>query len=577
MRHLSRFQKLLVALFLAAVFFAAWNQLKESDSFYHLKTGQVIWETQSVPRTDIFSSTAHGVPWVTHEWLAALLFYGAYSLGGLAGSPQAGFAALTAFVAALAALTYALLFLTALRRFSPQTGGGANVYVTLAVAAALGALTFELWIPRPQVFAFFACALLLFFLEGFRRRAAGEVAQGGQGGSARMLVGAVLTIWFWANVHASVLLGLVLMLIYTLLETLKLRWPHLGEALPRGAARLLALATGAAIAVSFLNPNSYDIFLYRFYVTQGVEQLGVLEWKSIFDFLYQWQAIVFLALLAVSLAVVAWWRWRRESRDATPLVVLAAVACLPLLSIRHVGWWPLVAVPPVALVLSGAGEKLLRRVSPRALRRGFFAGLAVWLFFLMLHIPKNFVRRDLLPVGVADFILANDIRGPIFNLYNEGGYLIWRLWPKILVFVDGRSEVFGGTPLADLVRIVKRGREWDTVLLGKYGVNLAILPYQPESLSRDTGPLSFELGRRGFHLVYWDDVAMLLVRETLENGDFIGTYRFASIHPLRDPKMIPLEERRQAGLEIQALLARAPESRNVQQYAKDFLRGAAGE
>jgi len=343
MRHLSRFQKLLVALFLAAVFFAAWNQLKESDSFYHLKTGQVIWETQSVPRTDVFSSTAHGVPWVTHEWLAELLFYGAYSV--------AGFGSLVAFVAALAALTYALLLLTALRRFSPQTGGGANVYVTLAVAAALGALTFELWIPRPQVFAFFSCAALLFFLEEFRHCHAKGAADGGR--ARWMLAGAVLVVWFWANVHASVLLGLVLMLLYALLETLKLRWPHLGEALPRGAARLLALATGAAIAVSFINPNSYDIFLYRSYVMQGVEQLGILEWKSIFNFLYQWQAIVFLVLLAASLAVVAWWRSRRESRDATPLAVLAAVACLPLLSIRHVGWWPLVAVPPV-------GGRLLR-------------------------------------------------------------------------------------------------------------------------------------------------------------------------------------------------------------------------
>ncbi|MBI2623201.1 MAG: hypothetical protein HYW65_01325 [Candidatus Liptonbacteria bacterium] len=553
MRHLSPFQKFLVILFLIAVFFSAWNQLKESDSFYHLKVGQAIWETKSVPHADIFSSTARGVPWVTHEWLAELLFYGIYAAGGFAG--------LAAFVAGLAVLTYFVVILTAIRGISPPAGGRANVYVALAVAAALGAFTFALWIPRPQVFAFFACALLLFFLEGFRRER-----------RVRMLIGAVGTIWFWANVHASVLLGIVLILLYALVEIAKLKWSALGESMPREALRRLAAAAGAAVAAAFVNPNSYDIFLYRLYVTEGVEQLGILEWKSIFNFLYQWQTAVFLALLVFSLAVVIWWRSRRAARDATPIVILAAVAILPLLSIRHMGWWPLAAAAPAAIALSGAGEGFLRRASQRFLRRAFFAGLAVWLIFGIVNLPEGLVQRRTLPVGVADFILANDIRGPIFNLYNEGGYLIWRLWPRELVFVDGRSEVFGGEPFADLIRIVKRGRGWEAAFFGKYGVNAAILPYVPASLARDTAPLSFELVRRGFRLVHWDDVAMLLVRETLGNREFVNQYAFQSIHPLRDPRTIPPEEAKRAGIEIQALLARAPESRNVQQYAKRFLQ-----
>jgi hypothetical protein len=254
-------------------------------------------------------------------------------------------------------------------------------------------------------------------------------------------------------------------------------------------------------------------------------------------------------------------------------MVLAAVAFLPLLSIRHVGWWPLVAAPPAAIALSGAAEGVLQRASPRFLRRVAFAGIALWLLFLIPRIPADSVRRETLPVGVADFIVANDLRGPIFNLYNEGGYLIWRLWPKERVFVDGRSEVFGGAPLTDLIRIVKQGKGWDATLLGKYGANIAILPYVPESLAKDTSPLSFELTQRGFHLVYWDDVAMLLVRETLANKEFIAQHRFASIHPLRDPRTIPPEEKKWAGGEVQALLTRAPESKNVRQYARDFLSG----
>ena len=43
------------------------------------------------------------------------------------------------------------------------------------------------------------------------------------------------------------------------------------------------------------------------------------------------------------------------------------------------------------------------------------------------------------PAGAADFLLAHHVAGPIFNTYEYGGYLIWRLWPEQRVFIDGRS------------------------------------------------------------------------------------------------------------------------------------------
>jgi hypothetical protein len=42
------------------------------------------------------------------------------------------------------------------------------------------------------------------------------------------------------------------------------------------------------------------------------------------------------------------------------------------------------------------------------------------------------------PAGAADFLLAHHIGGRIYNHLEDGGYLMWRLWPDDLVFVDGR-------------------------------------------------------------------------------------------------------------------------------------------
>src|SRR5262249_36572621 len=43
------------------------------------------------------------------------------------------------------------------------------------------------------------------------------------------------------------------------------------------------------------------------------------------------------------------------------------------------------------------------------------------------------------PAGAADFLLAHRITQPIFNTYEFGGYLMWRLWPQQRVFIDGRA------------------------------------------------------------------------------------------------------------------------------------------
>ena len=39
----------------------------------------------------------------------------------------------------------------------------------------------------------------------------------------------------------------------------------------------------------------------------------------------------------------------------------------------------------------------------------------------------------------ADFLKTNHLHGNLFNEYQAGGYLIWRLSPDIRVFVDGRG------------------------------------------------------------------------------------------------------------------------------------------
>src|SRR4051794_21215200 len=47
----------------------------DPDYWWHVRTGQYIVETGTLPRADIYSYTVPGRPWVTHEWLTEILLY----------------------------------------------------------------------------------------------------------------------------------------------------------------------------------------------------------------------------------------------------------------------------------------------------------------------------------------------------------------------------------------------------------------------------------------------------------------------------------------------------------------------
>src|SRR3989344_2451426 len=51
----------------------------------HLKVGEIIWQTKSVPITNSFSFTEPDFPFTNHHWLSEVIFYGVFNLSGFTG------------------------------------------------------------------------------------------------------------------------------------------------------------------------------------------------------------------------------------------------------------------------------------------------------------------------------------------------------------------------------------------------------------------------------------------------------------------------------------------------------------
>ena len=72
----------LVLFFLTIVLAAALSPMR-SDTWWHLRAGADMWASGRVLLTDPYSHTAYGSFWPNHYWLAQVLFYGLYRVGGL--------------------------------------------------------------------------------------------------------------------------------------------------------------------------------------------------------------------------------------------------------------------------------------------------------------------------------------------------------------------------------------------------------------------------------------------------------------------------------------------------------------
>ena len=178
------FDKLLFAVFVLAVppFIASnWSVFRDGDVSWHVAAGRWILEHGRVPKTDPFSFTMAGQPWVAHEWLPEVVFALGFDQGGHAG--------LAAVVALVLMALFAIAFAFLRRRVGP--------IAMLVAFASLYVVLQPFIMARPHVFAWA-------FLAGWTSVLLASRDAGRPPPWA--LVG---LMFVWANVHASFFIGFV--------------------------------------------------------------------------------------------------------------------------------------------------------------------------------------------------------------------------------------------------------------------------------------------------------------------------------------------------------------------------------
>lgn len=479
-----------LALFLIAVLAIMYTvPVGEGDFFFHVRTGKWIWENRSIPVSDPFNFPLQGqalLPgegeWVrfvlSQYWLGQLILYGVWSLGGEAG------------MVALRVAAFCGILLFYLQWFSRR---GVGVAELLALFLA-GNILVHYSAERPQLFAFILLPLLLRALEGLRRSVDNPPP---------LTMGAVLLIVLaWCNLHGSFILAIFILAMYAA--------DHLYRTYRNGQrvnGRLLTLLAGGVL-LTFANPGGWKSFDFSFNFLK-IQASRTSEFASPFAMTFQHHVIDYpYWLLAIAVVGMLLWQWRRVEP-----VHAAVVLGLLLLSFKGTRYIPFFAVAAPLLCRSLP----VRRPSPKvavalALLLSVWAATADYRNVFKFRAEKSF------PVGAARFLAEARPSGNLFNYVTWGGYLL--CYTGYPVFVDTRNLVERYVMQHDMVLA---GVRWQEILDGN-GIQTIIVP-GTNAISMQPYPLLFQLlSAPEWSLVYRDDVALVLVRNSARNRGLIERY-----------------------------------------------------
>jgi hypothetical protein len=468
-------RRVFVALLFLGLFGMAVRNMLDPDLWWHLKSGEYMVAHKAVPHADPFSYTRAGQPWVAHEWLSELLMYGLYRVSGWMGL----------------SVTFALILCGAF--FILYLRCPSNPYLSGAITVLGAWATTPVWGVRPQIITFLLTSLWLLILERSE-------------GNRRVLWWTLPLMALWVNLHAGFALGVALLALFLAGESLEQLLSAQPATANKARLRTLALAFILNLLLIPLNPNGVRMYSYPIQTLRSkAMQSYISEWASPNFHRADYWPFLFLVLTVV--ATLAWIRSGVRMRDMLLLLVSTFAA---LSSIRMIPLFVLVAVPPMA---NAAKSWLHHRPSPTARHRVAFNAtiLVAMVVFVAVHITVVFRQQtqaeaEHFPTGAVAFLAAHPPTRPIFNHYDWGGYLIWKLYPRTRVFIDGRADLYGDAMFREFMQTYLLGKDWERTLT-RWQIGTVIVP--PDS-ALASGLRNFP----GWSIRYEDPRAVVFSSET---------------------------------------------------------------
>src|SRR6266849_4443122 len=483
--------------------------LTDSDTGWHIRAGEWMLNNGRVPTTDVFSFTMAGKPWFAWEWLSDVFMATVHQSGGLAGIVLASLLILGA---------------TSVCVYKSTVAESRQRLIALALTSLAMAASTIHWLARPHLVTPLMAAMFCWVLNQVERDS-----------KPRLLLALPPLTILWVNLHGGFFVGIVLLISYGIGAAAGDLVCGIGRnAWIRG--RQYFVTAGACAIASLLNPYGYRLHVHvARYLGASFHLQHVSEFQSI-DF-HSFTAAYFETMLVLAISAAVWHLGSGRLLDVT---LLLSWSHLALFSARNIPIFAVVTAPSIGLAMRewleragsiwptqwmgkvvGDFEELaigFRTIANSDQRRRWHLVPCVALLVLALLLSHpgrtKMLRaefdRSRFPVDAAG-ILPQLGRAPAIRLYSSwqwGGYLIYRTWPSITVFNDGRTDFYGPAFVKEGLRAWEVAPDWNNIL-ARYGVNAVLLP-------TDSALASVLRERRDWRPVYQDQVAVLFEKTEVE-------------------------------------------------------------
>lgn len=518
-------------------FYLASIEIKDLDLWLHLGVGRFIAANHFVPSYDILSCSIAGAPWVNHEWLFQIVVYNIFHLWGPDGLIKMQ----------MAVVMVTMLFLLFL-------GYSKDRQLLVSFVLFLVVMVYhQRFTIRPDLYSLFFFTFYIFVLALHIDKKWAVPA---------LLAAQVL----WTNMHGFFFFGPLFVLIGVVSEWMKrhvplpFEWNESGRLSDDEYKRLqwiFVIVVGACA----INPGGLEGALYPIKVFFSLSGENKIFFKYIQELQKPvvWETVTdsgrfaFYKLLILISAVS--FILNRRRIDISALFFWLIFLIFSLKAARNTSFFAFAAyLVIITNIMSLSYEDVipLRFTGPKFSHLTSIVAkllFVIWLFqfgqgiagrgyydFDTYERKSEFggVSQQSYPEKAVDFLVENNIRGNLFNDFNTGAYLVGRVFPDIKVFIDGRTEVYGGDFFETYRKIWEEG---DTTLfenmVQKYNLTGALLSSVAQHIP--TKILKYLYEHPDWRLVYLDYDAVIFLRDTPQNKSVIdrSLIDFAQWSPAR--------------------------------------------
>ena len=459
------------------------------DLGHHLLLGKITVEQGYVPQTNLISFTHPEYVFVNNQWLSEVVFYFTHQ--------SFGFNGLILLSVLLMIGTFAFLL---------------SVSKQKIIASIVGIFLLQIFIDRtevkPELFSYFLTALLLFILYRYREK------------FTKLIFLLPLLMVLWINFHIFFIVGMAVIGLFYLQTLFNKK-----ERFKKKSNILLGVLVASTFA-TLLNPNFIRGFIYPFHVLTNygfdvIENYNII-WaisKGYFDITFIYFFIVFIFLWA-SIAL----HFKKLSKVDIFLSFLFTF--LAFFAVRNFTMFAIgVFIPTVNVTLLW-----LVTIDKKFKKSAHELKYILSIIIILLAVPGILVKLSIHGVGrgVVDkaddaikFIKTNALSGPIYNNYNIGNYLEYRLYPKERVFVDGNPEQYPQEFFKNIYYPMENSFQEFEKYSKRYGINVVI--YEHKNQTSITNPLLVGLtNSTDWKMVYLNELLVIYVRNVPQNSQALS-------------------------------------------------------